>query len=92
MAVAHDPAVAATLSRHVHVVQTQIVDDIAVRAGLVRTPFLVLLAVYTEEIHKEAVAAGWQPPLVWSSLDGLSLRLLACCTVASNPRAAPARR
>lgn len=88
----HDPMVAAALASHVQVVRTQIRLDAAARAGLVEAPSLVLLAVYADEIHQEAVRAGWQTPLVWTSLDGLSLRLLACCSLASTLPAAPARR
>jgi hypothetical protein len=88
----HDPVIAAALTRHVHVVRTQIAADLTAHVGLVEAPYLVLLAVYAEEIHQEAVKAGWQPPLVWTSLDGLSLRLLACCSLANARRSVPARR
>lgn len=88
----HDPTIAAALNRHVHVVRTHIAAELTARDGLVQAPYLVLLAVYTEEIHQEALTFGWQPPLVWTSLDGLSLRLLACCSLASARRTVPARR
>jgi hypothetical protein len=88
----HDPIIAAALKRHVHVVRTQIAAELTARDGLIEAPYLVLLAVYAEEIHQEAVKAGWEPPLVWTSLDGLSLRLLACCCLASTRPAVPARR
>jgi hypothetical protein len=88
----HDPIIAAALVNHVQVVRAHIRMDAASRAGLVTAPYLVLLAVYAEEIHQEAVQAGWQPPLVWTSLDGLSLRLLACCSLANTRPAEPVRR
>ncbi|MBP2325399.1 ABC-type sugar transport system ATPase subunit [Kibdelosporangium banguiense] len=88
----HDPIIAAALASHVQVVRTQIRIDASARTGLVQAPQLVLLAVYAEEIYQEAVRAGWQPPLVWTSLDGLSLRLLACCALASTRPDAPVRR
>jgi hypothetical protein len=87
-----DPAIAAALRRHVHVVQTQLDRDAALREGLVEAPPLVLLAIYAEEIHQEAVRSGWEPPPVWSPLDGLSLRLLACCVVARDRRTVRALR
>ncbi|MCE7011381.1 DUF6401 family natural product biosynthesis protein [Kibdelosporangium philippinense] len=88
----HDPVIAAALDNHVHVVLTQLDRDAAIRKDLVQAPPLVLLAIYAEEIHQEAVKAGWEPPLVWTSLDGLSLRLLACCVVARNRPTARALR
>lgn len=84
LAVEHDPALKAALSRHVGVAKAQVATDAAARAGFIAAPPLVLLAVYAEEIHTEAVKAGWRPPLVWSVLDGLSLRLLACCQLVSH--------
>nr|WP_264085079.1 DUF6401 family natural product biosynthesis protein [Kibdelosporangium phytohabitans] len=66
--------------------------DARLREGLVTAPPLVLLAIYAEEIHQEAVKAGWEPPIAWTSLDGLSLRLLACCAVAKDRPVARALR
>jgi Family of unknown function (DUF6401) len=91
-AAGHDPALAGALARHAQVVARQIEIDTAARRGLVEAPYLVLLAVYTEEIHQEAVRAGWQPPLVWTPADGWSLRLLACCSLATaRPTGPPVR-
>jgi hypothetical protein len=84
LAAEHDPALAVALSRHVQVVKAQVAAAAAARAGFVAAPPLVLLAVYAEEIHTEAVKAGWRPPLVWTALDGLSLRLLACCQLVNH--------
>ncbi|ONI91494.1 hypothetical protein ALI144C_01015 [Actinosynnema sp. ALI-1.44] len=84
--------IAAALDRHAHLVRAQVDRDARIRAGIVPAPPLVLLAIYAEEIHQEAVATGWEPPVVWTSLDGLSLRLLACCVVARDRRVARALR
>ncbi|CAM3714258.1 DUF6401 domain-containing protein [Kibdelosporangium persicum] len=88
----HDPVLAGALARHVQVVRIQLDRDAELRRGLVEAPPLVLLAIYAEEIHQEAVRAGWEPPLVWTCLDGLSLRLLACCVVAKDRPVARALR
>jgi Family of unknown function (DUF6401) len=85
------PAISAALDQHVQAVRTQINADISAREGMVPTPFVVLLAIYTEGLYREAIQAGWQIPEVWSPDDGVSMRLLACCEVASR-RNGPVRR
>jgi hypothetical protein len=92
LATEHDPVLAEALTRHIHVVEQQMRIDAGTRDGLVKAPYLVLLAVYTEEIYQEAVKAGWRPPLVWTSLDGWSLRLLACCCLITVRPTVPVRR
>nr|CEL23513.1 hypothetical protein [Kibdelosporangium sp. MJ126-NF4]CTQ89127.1 hypothetical protein [Kibdelosporangium sp. MJ126-NF4] len=84
--------IAEALDRHINWVRSQLDRDARIRVGLVEAPPLVLLAIYAEEIHHEAVEIGWEPPLVWTSLDGLSLRLLACCVLAKDRRVARALR
>jgi hypothetical protein len=79
-----DPALTAALDQHVQAVRTQIDADTAARARLVPAPYAVLLGIYAEGLYVEAVRAGWRPPSVWTADDGVSLRLLACCEVASR--------
>jgi hypothetical protein len=80
----HDPALAEALSHHVRAVQGQIDTDTTARAHLVPAPYVVLVAIYAEDLHREARRAGWVPPLTWTPDDGVSLRLLACCVVAGR--------
>jgi hypothetical protein len=79
-----DPAVSAALDQHVQAVRNQLGADLTAREGFTTTPYLVLLAIYTEEVYREAVKAGWGPPEIWTPDDGISLRLLACCEVATR--------
>ena len=91
VAVDHDPALAEALDQHVQAVQGQVDADTAARAHLVHAPYVVLVAIYAEDLHREARKAGWVPPVMWTADDGVSLRLLACCVVANRPTG-PARR
>jgi hypothetical protein len=86
VAAEHDVTISTALARHMRVVRAQLKADAAARFGLVAAPYLVLLGIYAADLHREAVRAGWEPPLVWTAHDGLSLRLLACCELASRPR------
>lgn len=78
------PAISAALDQHVQAVRAQINADVSAREGMVPAPYLVVLAIYTEALYREALKAGWHPPQVWSADDGVSMRLLACCEVASR--------
>jgi hypothetical protein len=77
-----DPAITAALDQHVQAVRAQLGADLTARTGFTPTPYVVLLAIYAEEIYREAVKAGWGPPVTWTPDDGVSLRLLACCRLA----------
>jgi hypothetical protein len=84
VAAEHNAAISAALDQHVQAVRTHLDADIAARDGLVPAPYLVVLAIYAEDLYREAVRAGWEPPLIWNADDGVSMRLLACCEVASR--------
>jgi hypothetical protein len=86
LAAEQDQAIATALARHVQVVRAHVMADAAARVGLVSAPDLVLLAIYASDLHREATRSGWEPPPVWTASDGVSLRLLACCALASRPR------
>jgi hypothetical protein len=79
-----DPAITAALDQHVQAVRTQLHADLAARTGFTPTPYIIVLAIYAEEIYREAVKAGWGPPTIWTPDDGISLRLLACCHLAAR--------
>jgi hypothetical protein len=80
----HDPALSAALDQHVQAVRIQVDAELTTRGDLVAAPAVVLLAIYAEELYREGIKAGWEPPEVWGPDDGLSLRLLACCEIASR--------
>ncbi len=86
MAVEHDPSLSAALDQHIQTIKVHLDAERTARTGLTPTPYLVLLAIYTDEIYREAVTSGWLPPSTWTVDDGVSLRLLACCSLSSGTR------
>ncbi|MEV4317327.1 DUF6401 family natural product biosynthesis protein [Actinocrispum sp. NPDC049592] len=85
-AVERDPGLAAALDQHVQAIRIHLDAERTARAALTPTPYVVLLAIYTDDIYREAVKSGWEPPSTWTADDGVSLRLLACCSLSTPSR------